>query len=355
MPPDVPPPPRPATGAEVARAAGVSRATVSSVLNGRGHLFAPETVARVHEAAARLDYRPSALGRGLVRGHGDLVVLVVPAVTFGTNLQDMADAVAERLAGHGLTLVVHFAGNRPASVLGLVEQVRPVAVVDLGGMGPQLRAGVARLGARVVPAGHAPTPHELGDQGVGRLQVQHLVATGRTRVDHVLLADPRGDLFGPARTTGVREACADAHLPAPRVIAVPLHPDAAAAALAPLVPRGPAGAPPGTGGWGLACYNDLVAATCVRAAALLGLHVPRDVAVVGVDDDPVARLCDPPLTTVAIPAADLADAVLRELLGTPGPGQAGAGPAGAGAAAEGDGTAVPPTDLRSVLVVRSST
>src|SRR4051794_28173 len=69
-----------ATAADVARAAGVSRTTVSYVLNDTPHQQIPEaTRHRVLEAAERLSYSPSAAARALVRGRSDVILFVFPA------------------------------------------------------------------------------------------------------------------------------------------------------------------------------------------------------------------------------------------------------------------------------------
>ena len=89
------------TSDDVARAAGVSRPAVSQILNGRGR-FAPETIRRVEEMAAAMNYRPSAAARTLATGTSDLVVALVPNTTFGTNLQDVIDVLtAEQVVALG--------------------------------------------------------------------------------------------------------------------------------------------------------------------------------------------------------------------------------------------------------------
>ena len=71
--------PRRPTGADVARRAGLSRATVSYVLNDTPHQAIPEpTRQRVLAAAAELGYTPSAAGRALRSGHSEVVLLLLP-------------------------------------------------------------------------------------------------------------------------------------------------------------------------------------------------------------------------------------------------------------------------------------
>ena len=69
------------TSADVARHAGVSRSTVSQILNGHERRFPARTRDRVQAAASELGYQPSAAGRALVRGASDIVVALIPDMT----------------------------------------------------------------------------------------------------------------------------------------------------------------------------------------------------------------------------------------------------------------------------------
>ena len=99
------------TSWDVARLAGVSRSTVSQVLNGNHERFPQETRDRVAQAAETLSYRPSRAGRSLVTGLSDLIVVVVPNVTFGRHLQDAVDSIAASTAATGMSVVVRYAGR----------------------------------------------------------------------------------------------------------------------------------------------------------------------------------------------------------------------------------------------------
>ena len=94
------------TSRDVALHAGVSRSTVSEILNGRGAKFAASTRDKVEQAVRELEYRPSAAARSLVRGTSDLVIALIPDTTFGVNLQNIFDKATEELAEHGLTLLL---------------------------------------------------------------------------------------------------------------------------------------------------------------------------------------------------------------------------------------------------------
>lgn len=100
------------TSADVAREAGVSRATVSYVPNGVSHQKIPEaTFQRVWDAAARLGYAPSAAARALRTGRSEFVLGLLPdwpiEHVLGRLIQQLTNAFAE----HGLTFVVHSSAN----------------------------------------------------------------------------------------------------------------------------------------------------------------------------------------------------------------------------------------------------
>ena len=284
-----------ATSWDVARLAGVSRSTVSQVLNGNDERFPQETRERVRAAAAELAYRPSRAGRSLVSGVSDLIVVVVPNITFGRHLQDAVDSIANSTAARGLSVVVRYAGNNPEATLATVLDLRPTAVVDLGVFTEKERLAIEAAGIVVLPE-QSMVSETLEDPNhhIGRLQVQHLLETPGRRLVMALLQDSRLDTFGPDRQRGVFDEAAALGATEPSVIRVPLTVKGAVEALAGVVREHP-GVP-----IGVCCYNDDVAIAVIAAARELGLTVPQQVAVIGVDNTEIGQLISPRLTSVAI-------------------------------------------------------
>jgi DNA-binding LacI/PurR family transcriptional regulator len=126
---------------------------------------------------------------------------------------------------------------------------------------------------------------------VGSLQVEHLAAAGHRRLGYALPDDERVQAIARPRLEGVQQACAELGLAEPLVLRVPLDPLAAAEAVR--VWR--SAQPPVTA---VCCFNDNTALAVLAGMRHLGLAAPRNLAVVGVDDIPAARLASPPLTTV---------------------------------------------------------
>ncbi|MFC5746338.1 LacI family DNA-binding transcriptional regulator [Actinomadura rugatobispora] len=287
-----PPSRRPATSVDVARLAGVSRATVSHVLNGQVERFSAETVERVRGAAAALGYVRSTAGRALVRGRGDFIVLAVPHATV-TRVQEVIEALSADIEELGFTVVVHFAGVRagrkaPDRLHHMIETLRPAGVVNLGGLSEDDMEALRAAGCLVLPRYRSGDPNLF----IGRLQAGHLHARGRTEIAYAFTGDRRDDPYGPGRAEAVAAFCAEAGLAPPAHLHVPIEAAAARKALERLVSL--RGRPVG-----IACYNDEVALALVFAAKGLGLEVPGDVAVIGVERTEVGQVVSPRLTTVA--------------------------------------------------------
>ena len=296
-----------ATSLDVARHAGLSRSTVSQVLNGNHERFPAETRERVETAAAALGYRPSRAGRALVTGVSDLIVVAVPNVTFGRHLQDAVDRIAAATASRGMSVVVRYAGDDSDATLTAVLDLRPAAIVDLGVFyAPEARRVLEAGGTRIVPDlatinRFSEHPNHL----IGRLQADHLLERPGRRLVIASLDDEREDFFGVERRQGVIDAAHDAGHPEPVTISVPLDRARATAALASVVEPGiPIG---------VCCYNDDVAIAILAAARELGLSVPGDVAVVGVDHTEIGALVTPPLTSIAIDMPGMMPALLAGL------------------------------------------
>ncbi|MWA14266.1 LacI family DNA-binding transcriptional regulator [Streptomyces sp. BA2] len=312
----------PPTSTSVARHAGVSRATVSYVLNGlAAGRVSDATQEKVRASAEELGYVPHAAARSLRSGSSGLVLIAVPAdavPVFGALFTGFVAAFQTELQAYGHTGVLHgaSAGDTPKDAARAWAELRPAAVIATIGA-PLDEASVATLKrsgtSAVVSYGPPPAPGAHGiamDQAeVGAVAGAHLLAGGHRRIGVVVPVEHGLGMFSTPRLEGVRSAAAA--YPEARVQPVELaYTEESAAELA--------------ASWrdlgldAVVAYNDEYAMLLMRALQDAGIDVPGEVAVVGADDLLLGRLLRPRLTSVRIelpPPAEVAalvDRLIRE-------------------------------------------
>jgi len=295
----------------VAERAGVSVASASRALNGM--VASPETVAKVRAAAASLGYVPDATARSLKWGHSLQLAFAVDDVGNPVYVE-MMRAIESVVSGSGYRLLVSSTGTDPAETVDLVRSlargyadglvISPLRVTD------ELVTELQRAAVPVVVVGGLPETVQLDTvqtnsaRGIG-LAVAHLVETGRRRIG--FLNGPLDTTPGAARRRGFEEAY-DAGRLGPHVEAVQqVAADftVAAGRRAALELLGRHRDPHGVVGLdALVAANDLLAFGAIHAALELGLRVPQDLAVVGMDDTELADLFNPGLTSVSLGSAE---------------------------------------------------
>jgi LacI family transcriptional regulator len=329
----------PITIADVAARAGVSKTTVSRVLNGKGELD-EATAARVRKVIDELGYVPSARAVGLARGRTRIVGMLVPSLTWpwmGEVLQGVVDVVETE--GYGLLLFTcnrgdesmrQFASQVSAKSFDGLLVVEPEGTLDY----------IAGLHARGLPVvliddrAHRPlfpsvaTTNRTGGHAAGA----HLLELGR-RQPLVITGLNR---FGCTheRLDGFAEAYANAGLPLDPALVVEgdFTFDCGQLAVKRTIEAG-------LSFDAIFAHNDLSAAGAIQAVREAGRRVPKDVAVVGFDDLPLAATTEPPLTSVRQPLREMGETAARMLL------------------AHFDGAALPqsPTIIPTTFTVRGST
>ncbi|AEF39875.1 LacI family DNA-binding transcriptional regulator [Hoyosella subflava] len=300
-----------ATSVDVAREAGVSRATVSYVLNDApGQSIPEETRQRVLIAARKLGYSPSAAARTLRRGRSDVVLFVLPEWPIGPVIGTLISTLTAELAAHRLTLLTYqkLPGSTPFRELWTA--IAPAAIIVCEALSDAELETIRTAGIEVLTA-LAPDPAVQGSLAVaqelfGWRQVQHLTERGHVRLAYAYPADERLESFAAPRLRGARRACSELGLTAPVVATI--EDDNAAH----VISQWRALDEPVTA---LCGYNDEIAFALLDGARRNGLRVPADLAVIGVDDIPVARYANPPLTTVATGVEVQSRAIAASVLG----------------------------------------
>jgi DNA-binding LacI/PurR family transcriptional regulator len=275
----------------------VSQSTVSLVLSGKGAgRISARTEAAVRAAAEELGYRTNLAARALRMGSARTIGLVVPDVThpfFGPLLRGAQAAAWEE----GYAVVLADVANDREWELRTLAALRALTVdgylffqVDPP-PGPPLRA----VGIETAAPG---TPIVRLDAAAGaRAAVEHLRELGHTRIGHVAAAVD-------TNTFRMRREAIGAE--APRVAVEGFTLDAAHAATLPLLRADDRPT-------AVFADDDILAAGVYAAARELGLSIPGDLSVVGFDDLDLARVLDPPLTTVAADAEALGAAAFEAL------------------------------------------
>ncbi len=287
----------------VAAELGVSVATISRVLT-RPDLVNRQTRDRVLQGIERLGYRPNLIARDLRRGETRTALVVVPKLSaFFLEILRGTEQAAEEI---GFAVLM---GNTKGDIRRSVTYFDQVASRRADGI--ILLTGVLPPGMDTVPTKLPPlvvAAESLKESSLPTVAIDHaggaeeavryLITLGHKRIAHI--AGPDHVFSSRARANGYRKALRDARLAVDES----------------LIQRGDFSVESGEKmlrglmqqkqtPTAVFCANDEMAIGAIRALKVLGLSVPHDVSVVGFDDQEIAELYDPPLSTVHIPRFDI--------------------------------------------------
>jgi DNA-binding LacI/PurR family transcriptional regulator len=297
-----------ATLDEVARVAGVSRATVSRVVNGSPKV-SPEIRRSVERAIDRLGYVPNRAARSLVtrRSESIAVVITEPATRLFSDpfFPRVIRGVSTALAARDLQLVLLMpddAHEEERTVRYLSGgHVDGVILVSLHGNDPLPSELAARRVPLVVvgrPLGVEVDHVDADNRGGAALATRHLLEGGRRRI--ATITGPADMVAGIDRLAGYRDALGEAGVPIdPELIGVGdfTHEGGTAAMERLLATRPDLDA--------VFCASDLMAVAALGVLQTGGRRVPEDVAVVGYDDAPIATTTRPQLTSIRQPVEEM--------------------------------------------------
>ncbi len=293
---------------DVARLAGVSKKTVSRVIN-KSPLLNQATREKIQAVITDLGYVPNPQARGLALRRNFLIGLIhdnPTAQTVMTVQQGMLDA----LRGTEFALAVHPVDRKSphflADIRQFIEQQRFYGIYimpplseneDFVKLCRALGCHYVRMGSpRMDDDAHLVASN---DREVVREAVEYLIGLGHRRIAH--LAGPGGFRSAFEREAGLRDALTAHGLDLPEQAVVRgnytfASGHAAAHHLLKVDPRPTA----------IFAANDEMAAAVLHAAREIGLDVPRDLSILGFDDTPIAAQVWPPLTTVGWPIRAMA-------------------------------------------------
>ncbi|MGC5224934.1 LacI family DNA-binding transcriptional regulator [Micromonospora sp. DT81.3] len=301
---------------DVARAAGVSVATVSHVVNDKpGARIGDDARRRVHQAIEDLGYRPNALAKTLSQGNSRFIGLVADAIAttpFAGQIIHGAQDEAWRL-GYVL-LVANTEGNpaveNDAIAMMLEHQVQGILYstwyhreIEV----PHMLQNTATVLVNCFAADDAFPAIVPDEEQGGRTATEELLAAGHRRIAFVNTTSPSPAQSG--RLAGYRRALEDAGIGYDDALVFSAEPaqEGGYASTGPVVD---------SGATGVFCHNDRVAMGLYDGLRERGLRIPDDIAVMGFDNqDVIAAHLRPPLSTVALPHYELGAAGVRTLLG----------------------------------------
>jgi len=301
---------------DVAAAAGVSRGTVSRVING-GHWVSPEALAAVEEAIRTTGYSTNQHARSLVTGRSNSVAflltepqhLLFEDPTYSILLRGAAQALAAR--GMPLLLMVAGTADERKQVLQYVGagHVDGVLLISSHAGDPVLASLVKQQIPTIscgMPLGYES---EIGyvaadDRGGGARMTRHLLDSGRTRV--ATITGPLDTPGGRQRLEGYRSELGD-RFDEELVSHGDYTRAGGAAAMRELLQRRPDLD-------AVFVASDLMAAGAMQVLRESGRRVPDDVAIGGFDDSGLAATLDPALTTMHQPLERIAGEMVRLLL-----------------------------------------
>lgn len=300
--------PMPATIKDVARAAGVSVATVSRAMNGAENIL-PGTKERILQVARDLRFVPSGAARTLITRRTDTVGALLPDL-HGEYFSELIRGIDQAARARGLHLLLsssHDHADEAAAAMRAMQGrvdgmlvMSPHADADFLSRNLPSNLPVVLVNTDVELPGH--TAFVVDNFGGARAMTRHLVGAGRKRI--AFICGPQGNHESDERLRGYRAGLR----PGMREIVLQGDFDeasgwAAGRRAVQSRPRPDA----------IFAANDMMAIGCLAALAEAGLRVPDDIAVVGFDDIPIARYVAPALTTVRVPIAAIGAAALESL------------------------------------------
>lgn len=298
---------------DLARAAGVSVATISRVLNSKGPVSEPVRD-RVRALAAEMHYVPHGAARSLITSKTNTIGVLLPDI-YGEFFSELIRGIDLAARRHGYHLLVSGSHSDRAEAAAVLQATRG-RVDGLIVMSPEVDSETLRAtlpDSLPIVLLNSPSRDEEYDSirvdnyGGAFAMVRHLVGLGYRRIAHV--GGPAANHDAQDRLRGYREALealgaeheaalevegdfseAGGYLAGQRLLAMSPRPQAVFAA------------------------NDGTAIGVLCAFAEAGVRVPEDIALTGFDDIPIARYLAPPLTSVQVPIDTLGARALERLL-----------------------------------------
>jgi LacI family repressor for deo operon, udp, cdd, tsx, nupC, and nupG len=297
---------------DVAQALGMSVATVSRALS-KPEAVNSETLKRVMTVVEKLEYRPNLVARSLRVRQTKLLLMVTPQLS-PFFLEVLAGA-EEAARARDFSMLLGSDGLVPDRELAYFDQVssgRADGIISLSGWLPEAFAPGKRALPPIVAAleplpGHA-TPIVRVDHRIGgEMATKHLIDLGHRRIAHI--SGHSNSLSAGRRRSGYKDALDAAGIPFdPSLVKQgDFRVESGASAMTQLLALD---SPPTA----VFAANDEMAFGAMTVLRARGLIVPDDMSVVGFDDQSMAAIYNPPLTTIHIPRYEIGKRAVEELI-----------------------------------------
>ncbi|PJN12209.1 LacI family transcriptional regulator [Streptomyces sp. CB01635] len=294
-----------ATLMDVARAAGVSKATASRALQ-RPELVAEPTRLRVLDAAQRLGFHPNAAARALTTGRTGLVGLVVPTLSnpFFAPLVMGAQQTAEKTDRHLLIAVSEYDPTREAELADrLAEQADGLIMVTPVGTDAALRERARRVPLILVDRQVGRLPAVVADTATGLAQLMdHLLDQGHRDIAYV--SGPAGSWADGQRSAILRERAEQAKARLHVLGPMPPTFDAGIEAARTLPREATA----------VLAYNSYLTLGLLHGLAAAHRRVPEDVSLAAADDLSSLKSTTPSVTALDVPVEEVGALAVTRLI-----------------------------------------
>jgi LacI family transcriptional regulator len=303
---------------EVARSAGVSRSTVSRVINDHPNVR-PETRERVQQAIRKSGYQPHAVARSLVTNRTQIIGMIIPeALT--TLFTDpffplLLRGATETCNIHRYQLLLSLFDD-PGAQEEMYQRVLRSGYLDgvilaSASLDDPLITDLLRDRIPFVSVGRHPNERvhyvDVDNVAGGRMAVEHLIRQGHQRIATIT---GRLDMaHGQDRLEGYRQALKAHRIPVKEELIVEgdYTENSGMVAMQQLLSNSPSA---------VFVASDMMAIGALKALHQAGWQVPQDIALVGFDDIPIASAIEPPLTTVRQPIERMGSMAVEVLLNT---------------------------------------
>jgi LacI family transcriptional regulator len=301
---------------EIAKQAGVSRSTVSRVINNHPNVD-PETRAKVWAVAQNLDYHPNIVARGLAAGHTRILGLVIPmgvsALFADPYFPLLIQGISSACNANDYSVMLWLA--EPEYERRTIRQILRGGLIDgvivaSALMDDPIVEALLKHGLPFVLVGRHPSANHVNYVDADNVKsaqemVTYLLRLGYRRV--ATIAGPKNMIAGADRLQGYLAALRDRKIPQdPALIAEGDFTEAGGyAAMQRLLPFTPEA---------VFAASDVMAIGALRALREVGKRVPGDMAIAGFDDMPFATRMNPPLTTVRQPIQRMGAVAAETLL-----------------------------------------